>query len=438
MRRTAVLPLTFVLSLSTAVALLAAGIELRAAPPAIETEAAMRAIVVRFYDAVNETIRTGDTSHLAATVAADFVDHQARPGTAPGRPGLERFLFSLRATFPELRLEVEEVIIDGDQVVARVAVRGAPYGLFVGIPLPSPWAHWGAIDVFRLAGGRIVERWGSGEASKLLEPLAETPALTLPAAPVIISLTRIAFAPGAGLVLEAGVGMTLLMVEDGSLTVRFGGPVALAWVASGDTVTQWDQATPGIDATLLPGDRFAVGAGAAVAARNDGSAQTTVLSATVRIGPTAGPLTPDSPKYPTPVDRWDGARTALDARPPGIVTQILAIAVATDLPAGSATVAVGRVTLAPDGSLALPVAAGPAVLAVETGRLGLVSTGPVPIWDWMGDGGPKRLGANVVLPEGKAVLLEAGAAGTLRHVDDAPVAVVFLKITPIGSSLPAP
>src|SRR5262249_32803230 len=148
------------LALATGAAV-AQTVDLAAAPVIVPSGGAAPAAVPAFYDAANSVIETGDASALDTIVAPDFVDHAPAPGAPPTRDGLARPLLGPRAAFPGLRLAPDDVAATGDRVVARVRLEGAAAGRFLGLPLGGGFAPWGPIDVFRVAGNRVVERWGT-------------------------------------------------------------------------------------------------------------------------------------------------------------------------------------------------------------------------------------------------------------------------------------
>ncbi len=76
--------------------------------------------VWRYYDAIDILLRTADASALHAVIAPDFIDHVDEPSSPTDRDGLVGYLTSLRETYPELRLVPQEVVAEGDQVVARL------------------------------------------------------------------------------------------------------------------------------------------------------------------------------------------------------------------------------------------------------------------------------------------------------------------------------
>jgi predicted ester cyclase len=103
---------------------------------AVETSAqGATATAWRYYDAIDLLLRTADDSALRAVIAPDFVDHLDEPGAPSDRDGLVRYLASLRDTFPALRLTPQDVVAQGDRVVARLAPAGITEGMVLGIPI---------------------------------------------------------------------------------------------------------------------------------------------------------------------------------------------------------------------------------------------------------------------------------------------------------------
>ncbi|HXF82712.1 MAG TPA: ester cyclase [bacterium] len=125
-------------------------------------------LVRQFYDLIN----TGQTARADALIAPDFTDHPGVPGLPPGRDGLLQFVAMARAAFPDLHVAVEDLIAEGDRVAARVVVSGTQRGVFLGaIPPTGKHVTWTGIDLFRIASGRIAERWNERDLLGLMEQL---------------------------------------------------------------------------------------------------------------------------------------------------------------------------------------------------------------------------------------------------------------------------
>jgi predicted ester cyclase len=101
-------------------------------------------------------------------MAEDFTENAAAP-FAPAAPGrvhgpsaMRKTVESLVAQFPDIRMELESIVGEGEIVVARVVARGTHLGAVDGAPPPTgrPFAarqsHW-----FRIEGDRLAEHWAT-------------------------------------------------------------------------------------------------------------------------------------------------------------------------------------------------------------------------------------------------------------------------------------
>ena len=125
-----------------------------------------------------ERISAGDIDGFGDLVAHDFVDHQGGPGFPPTKEGTLDFFRSLRASFPDMQMNVEDVIAEGDKAVARVTVTGTHQGEFMGVP-PTGTRVVGVqlIDVMRFDnGGLVCEHWGVSDMLSLMQQLGIVPA----------------------------------------------------------------------------------------------------------------------------------------------------------------------------------------------------------------------------------------------------------------------
>jgi predicted ester cyclase len=69
----------------------------------------------------------GDIQGAAALAAEDLVNHAAIP-EAQGRAGLISIFGKLRTAMPDLQHQLEDLIAEGDKVVARIRMIGTHTG----------------------------------------------------------------------------------------------------------------------------------------------------------------------------------------------------------------------------------------------------------------------------------------------------------------------
>lgn len=126
-----------------------------------------KAIKRQEYDAVNQK----NLDALDEVIASDVTSHPARPGLAPGLEGVKQLFSSLHAAFPDLHIDVEDLIAEGDKVVARVTASGTHQGEFMGIAPTGNRVELSAIDIARIAGGKIVEHWSNSDQLGMMQQL---------------------------------------------------------------------------------------------------------------------------------------------------------------------------------------------------------------------------------------------------------------------------
>ena len=83
-------------------------------------------------------------------------------------------------TFPSYDPSTGEVlatIAEGDKVVARVTIRGTHQGMFMSIPPTGKHVTSTGIEIYRIAGGRVVEHWNSYDDLGLLQQLGAVPSI---------------------------------------------------------------------------------------------------------------------------------------------------------------------------------------------------------------------------------------------------------------------
>jgi steroid delta-isomerase-like uncharacterized protein len=127
----------------------------------------------RLYDSIN----TGDINGLGRHLADDVVEHEELPGLAPTKDGILAFFRMQLAAFPDLRMDVQDLIASGDKVVARVRYTGTNTGEFMGAPATGQRVDVQLIDILRFGGdGLVREHWGVMDQLTMMQQLGMVPA----------------------------------------------------------------------------------------------------------------------------------------------------------------------------------------------------------------------------------------------------------------------
>lgn len=107
--------------------------------------------------------------------APDFVLHNASM-TTQGREAYKQFVSMYFAAFPDVHFIVEDLIAEGDNVVARHTFRGTHQGDLMGIAPTGKQVTVTGMTITRFANGRVVEQWLSFDALGMLQQLGVIPA----------------------------------------------------------------------------------------------------------------------------------------------------------------------------------------------------------------------------------------------------------------------
>jgi predicted ester cyclase len=108
-------------------------------------------------------------------MAPNFLAHlPATPGPLD-REGFKQFATIFYTAFPDLRHEIEDLLVEDDRVTGRFTLRGTHRAEFQGIPPTDRQVVFGAIAVCRVAEGKIVEIWMQLDGVGLLGQLGAFP-----------------------------------------------------------------------------------------------------------------------------------------------------------------------------------------------------------------------------------------------------------------------
>ena len=115
---------------------------------------ANKATVQHLYE---QLFNQGNLSVADEVIAPDFINHAAPPGSNRGPESMRQLITMLSTAFPDMHYAVEELVAEGDTVVARVTVSGTHRGPFQGIPPTGRSIRQAQMHFIRLRDGKAVE-----------------------------------------------------------------------------------------------------------------------------------------------------------------------------------------------------------------------------------------------------------------------------------------
>jgi steroid delta-isomerase-like uncharacterized protein len=129
--------------------------------------------IQRLYDLIN----AGDLDGFGRQLADDFVEHEELPGIPPTKDGVILYFQMMLEAFPDIHMDVKDVIVGGDKAVARLRVSGTHMGDFMGIPATGNSVAVNLIDITRFGDdGLAHEHWGVVDQLSMMQQLGLIPA----------------------------------------------------------------------------------------------------------------------------------------------------------------------------------------------------------------------------------------------------------------------
>ena len=129
-----------------------------------------KAIVRRYFDQVLNEQR----HDLAEEFLAENIELHGS-SLAPGLDVVRQWFTMFAAAFPDGHNTVEDLVAEGDRVVARTIFNGTNEAEMQGIPATGKKVSMPGITIFRLDNGKIAEGWVLNDNLSLMQQLGAIP-----------------------------------------------------------------------------------------------------------------------------------------------------------------------------------------------------------------------------------------------------------------------
>jgi steroid delta-isomerase-like uncharacterized protein len=130
-----------------------------------------KAVLRRYVEALNKQDLAGAFEFLAP----DFVWHGTSVFPDMDLAGVKQLYTALFTAFPDAHSVLEDLIAEGDKVVARFSMRGTHQGDFMGIPPTGKQISMTGIWIDRIEDNRVVEGWGNTDDLGLMQQIGAIP-----------------------------------------------------------------------------------------------------------------------------------------------------------------------------------------------------------------------------------------------------------------------
>jgi steroid delta-isomerase-like uncharacterized protein len=128
---------------------------------------ASKAVIRRI---VEEVLNGGNEAVIDQLVSPSFMSHEEGMGGA-GAEGFKQAVKMYRTAFPDVHLEVEFYVAEGDLVVTWGTFGGTHNGPLEGIPATGKPVNVKDVDLWRVENGKLVESWSHLDQASLMMQL---------------------------------------------------------------------------------------------------------------------------------------------------------------------------------------------------------------------------------------------------------------------------
>lgn len=90
-----------------------------------------------------------------------------------GISGFQGYMSTVRSAFPDFHNQVEDLVAEGEKVVARLTYSGTHQGEMFGLPPTGRAISYPGIAIFRISEDKVAEGWVMGDRWGLLQQLSE-------------------------------------------------------------------------------------------------------------------------------------------------------------------------------------------------------------------------------------------------------------------------
>jgi predicted ester cyclase len=131
-----------------------------------------KTIARRYAEELQDFWRTRDLSFVDRIFDSNYVQHI--PGV-PASMSVKQIFAALRAAIPDFQTTIEDLIAEGDRVAVRISWQGTHKGELMGIPPTGKHVKVTEMQIYRMANGKIVERWVETDVFGMMQQLGIIP-----------------------------------------------------------------------------------------------------------------------------------------------------------------------------------------------------------------------------------------------------------------------
>ncbi len=135
-------------------------------------------LIHRYVAEVWDSAHPADPEVIRRFLSPSFRRHLLALGSPLDLEATIDRLQGLTTAFPDLKMTLEDLIVDDDKVAMRATLRATHMGEFLGIPPTGKQITVTIVDIFRVEQGQLVEGWGGFDVFDMLSQMGAS--VTIP------------------------------------------------------------------------------------------------------------------------------------------------------------------------------------------------------------------------------------------------------------------
>lgn len=118
-----------------------------------------------------------DTDWMQRHIAPEFVRHDpGLPFEVRGPEGVAKLHDVLMPAFPDMQLDLEDLVAEGEKVLVRLMIRATHTGAFGDMAPTGRRINVPVLDLFQIRDNRLIEHWALFDNLGMLKQLGALPA----------------------------------------------------------------------------------------------------------------------------------------------------------------------------------------------------------------------------------------------------------------------
>ena len=135
---------------------------------------ANKEIIRKYFKTIDEAGKTGNAAIMDEFLSEDFVEHNPFPSVPANREGWKQIFKMFSEAAPGYHV-IDDLIAEGDKVVARITAHGKHIGNLFGIPATNKEFSMTGIAIWRIKNGKIIEHWNQTDQVGMMAQLGVLP-----------------------------------------------------------------------------------------------------------------------------------------------------------------------------------------------------------------------------------------------------------------------